>query len=77
VLNANVNLVRIWGGGLAETDDFYELRIVMDWAMAVTLITGDTHENLKVLLTGPGGEVFKKNIISTIYWIRNHASLLV
>ncbi len=23
--NANVNLVRIWGGGLGETDDFYEL----------------------------------------------------
>ncbi len=46
--NANVNLVRIWGGGLGETDDFYEgadrygLLVWQDF-----WITGDTHGGFK------------------------------
>ena len=77
--NANVNLVRIWGGGLAETDDFYESADrygMMVWQDF--WITGDTHGEFKG--SGdypPRGDIYIHNIISTILRIRNHASLLV
>ena len=77
--NANVNLVRIWGGGLGETDDFYELADrygMMVWQDF--WITGDTHGGFKGSADWPlEGHVFVDNVISTIYRIRNHASLLV
>lgn len=77
--NANINLVRIWGGGLAETDDFYELADrygLMVWQDF--WITGDTQGEFKGSPDYPlEGDVFKRNVISTIYRIRNHASLLV
>jgi hypothetical protein len=46
--NANVNLVRIWGGGLGETDDFYELADrygLLVWQDF--WITGDTNGGFK------------------------------
>jgi Exo-beta-D-glucosaminidase Ig-fold domain/Glycosyl hydrolases family 2/Glycosyl hydrolases family 2, TIM barrel domain len=77
--NANVNLVRIWGGGLGETDDFYEgadrygLLVWQDF-----WITGDTHGGFKGSANWPlEGKVFLDNVKNTIYRIRNHASLLV
>ncbi|HWK06205.1 MAG TPA: glycoside hydrolase family 2 TIM barrel-domain containing protein [Puia sp.] len=77
--NANVNLVRIWGGGLAETDDFYEaadrygLLVWQDF-----WITGDTNGGFKGSADWPlQTHVFVDNVISTIYRIRNHPSLLV
>ncbi len=77
--NANVNLVRIWGGGLGETDDFYEgadrygLLVWQDF-----WITGDTHGGFKGSANWPlEGSVFLDNVKNTIYRIRNHASLLV
>jgi Exo-beta-D-glucosaminidase Ig-fold domain/Glycosyl hydrolases family 2/Glycosyl hydrolases family 2, TIM barrel domain/Beta-galactosidase jelly roll domain len=77
--NANVNLVRIWGGGIAETDDFYELADrygLLIWQDF--WITGDTHGGFKGSADWPlQGNVFIRNIISTIYRIRNHPSLLV
>ncbi|MFT4154620.1 glycosyl hydrolase 2 galactose-binding domain-containing protein [Parafilimonas sp.] len=77
--NANINLVRIWGGGLAETDDFYELADrygLLVWQDF--WITGDTQGEFKGSPDYPlQGEIFKRNVISTIYRIRNHASLLV
>ncbi len=77
--NANVNLVRIWGGGLAETDDFYELADrygLMVWQDF--WVTGDTQGEFKGSPDWPlQGNVFVRNIISTIFRIRNHPSLLV
>ncbi|MEP7107124.1 MAG: sugar-binding domain-containing protein [Ferruginibacter sp.] len=77
--NANVNLVRIWGGGLGETDDFYELADrygLMVWQDF--WITGDTNGGFKGSADWPlESSIFIKNVTSTIYRIRNHASLLV
>ena len=77
--NANVNMVRIWGGGLGETDDFYEL--ADRYGMLVWQdfwITGDTNGGFKGSADWPlQSSVFVDNVISTIYRIRNHPSLLV
>jgi hypothetical protein len=77
--NANVNLVRIWGGGLGETDDFYELADrygLLVWQDF--WITGDTNGGFKGSADWPlESRVFVDNVISTIYRIRNHPSLLV
>ena len=77
--NANVNMVRIWGGGLGETDDFYEL--ADRYGMLVWQdfwITGDTNGGFKGSADWPlQSSVFVNNVISTIYRIRNHPSLLV
>ncbi len=77
--NANVNLVRIWGGGLGETDDFYDgadrygLLVWQDF-----WITGDTNGGFKGSAEWPlETHVFLDNVESTIYRIRNHPSLLV
>jgi hypothetical protein len=77
--NANVNMVRIWGGGLGETDDFYELADrygLLVWQDF--WITGDTNGGFKGSADWPlQTSVFVDNVISTIYRIRNHPSLLV
>ena len=77
--NANVNLVRIWGGGLGETDDFYELADrygLLVWQDF--WITGDTNGGFKGSADWPlQTNVFVNNVISTILRIRNHPSLLV
>jgi beta-galactosidase/beta-glucuronidase len=77
--NANVNLVRVWGGGLGETDDFYELADrygLMVWQDF--WITGDTNGGFKGSADWPlQTNVFVNNVVSTILRIRNHPSLLV
>jgi len=77
--NANVNMVRIWGGGLGETDDFYELADrygLLVWQDF--WITGDTNGGFKGSADWPlQTNVFVDNVINTIYRIRNHPSLLV
>ncbi|HWB26592.1 MAG TPA: glycoside hydrolase family 2 TIM barrel-domain containing protein [Chitinophagaceae bacterium] len=77
--NANVNLVRIWGGGIAEPDIFFELADrygLMVWQDF--WITGDTHGEFKGSAEYPyQGDVYIRNILSTILRIRNHPSLLV
>lgn len=77
--NANVNLVRIWGGGVTPPDAFwnaadrYGLMVWSDF-----WITGDTQGEFKGSPDWPlEGNVFIKNVISTIYRVRNHPSLLV
>jgi beta-galactosidase/beta-glucuronidase len=77
--NSNINLVRIWGGGVAPPDMFFEaadkygLLVWQDF-----WITGDTQGEFKGSADWPlQGNVFIKNMISTIYRIRNHPSLLV
>jgi hypothetical protein len=77
--NANVNMVRIWGGGLGETDDFYELADKYGLLVWQDFwITGDTNGGFKGSADWPlQTSVFVDNVISTIYRIRNHPSLLV
>jgi exo-1,4-beta-D-glucosaminidase len=77
--NANANLVRIWGGGIGETDDFYEsadrygLLVWQDF-----WVTGDTHGEFNGSKDyPPRGDIYVRNIISTILRIRNHPSLLL
>lgn len=77
--NANVNMVRVWGGGLGETDDFYELADrygLLVWQDF--WITGDTNGGFKGSADWPvQSSVFIDNVENTIYRIRNHPSLLV
>ena len=77
--NANVNLVRIWGGGIAPPDVFFELADrygQMVWQDF--WVTGDTQGEFKGSPDWPlEGNIFIRNMQSTIYRIRNHPSLLV
>lgn len=77
--NANINLIRIWGGGVTPSDLFWDA--ADRYGMLVWSdfwITGDTQGEFKGSPDWPfEGEVFKKNVASTIYRIRNHPSLLV
>jgi hypothetical protein len=77
--NANINLVRIWGGGVTPCDEFFEAADrygLLVWSDF--WITGDTQGEFKGSPDWPlEGEVFKKNVISSIKRIRNHPSLLV
>lgn len=77
--NSNINLVRIWGGGVTPRDEFwdaadrYGLLVWSDF-----WITGDTQGEFKGSPDWPlEGDVFVNNVRSTILRIRNHPSLLV
>lgn len=77
--NSNINLVRIWGGGVTPCDEFFEAADrygLMVWSDF--WITGDTQGEFKGSPDWPfEGEVFKKNVTSTILRIRNHPSLML
>jgi hypothetical protein len=77
--NANVNLVRIWGGGVTPCDEFFEAADrygLLVWSDF--WITGDTQGEFKGSPDWPlESDVFKRNVTSTILRIRNHASLLL
>lgn len=77
--NSKINLVRIWGGGVTPSDYFwdaadrYGLLVWSDF-----WVTGDTQGEFKGSPDWPiDGNIFRKNVESTIYRIRNHPSLLV
>ena len=77
--NANINLVRIWGGGITPPDVFFDLTDrfgLMVWSDF--WVTGDTQGEFKGSPDWPlESKVFIRNMTSTIYRIRNHPSLLV
>ena len=77
--NSNINLVRIWGGGVTPCDEFFDAADrygLLVWSDF--WITGDTQGEFKGSPDWPlEGEVFRKNVMSTILRIRNHPSLLV
>jgi hypothetical protein len=77
--NANVNLLRIWGGGITPPDVFFDL--ADRYGMLVWSdfwITGDTNGEFKGSPDYPlESKVFLSNMTSTIFRIRNHPSLLV
>lgn len=77
--NANLNLIRIWGGGVTPEEPFwqacdrYGLLVWSDF-----WVTGDTQGEFKGSPDYPyQGSVFIDNVKSTIVRIRNHPSLLV
>lgn len=77
--NSNINLVRIWGGGVTPCDEFFDA--ADRYGMLVWSdfwITGDTQGEFKGSPDWPvEGNVFINNVKSTILRIRNHASLLL
>lgn len=77
--NANINLVRIWGGGITPPDVFFEAADrygLLVWSDF--WVTGDTHGEFKGSTDWPlEGDVFVNNVVSTILRIRNHPSLLL
>lgn len=77
--NSNINLVRIWGGGVTPKDEFFEATDrygLLVWSDF--WITGDTQGEFKGSPDWPlEGDVFVKNVRNTILRIRNHPSLLV
>jgi len=77
--NSNINLVRIWGGGVTPCDEFWEATDrygLLVWSDF--WVTGDTQGEFKGSPDWPiEGDVFLKNVTSTILRIRNHPSLLV
>jgi len=77
--NANVNLVRIWGGGVTPPDAFWNAADKYgEMVWSDFWVTGDTQGEFKGSPDWPlEGNVFIKNVVSTIYRIRNHPSLIV
>jgi exo-1,4-beta-D-glucosaminidase len=77
--NSNINLVRIWGGGVTPCDEFFDAADrygLLVWSDF--WVTGDTQGEFKGSPDWPlEGEIFKRNVISTILRIRNHPSLLL
>lgn len=77
--NSNINLIRIWGGGITPPDDFFNLADkygLLVWSDF--WVTGDTHGEFKGSKDWPiEPDVFVDNVESTIYRIRNHPSLLL
>ncbi|MBX3007067.1 MAG: beta galactosidase jelly roll domain-containing protein [Melioribacteraceae bacterium] len=66
---SGLNLIRLWGGGIAESDYFYELCDqygILVWAEF--WMTGDTKYPVDTLL-------YFKNVENTVKRIRNHPSL--
>jgi hypothetical protein len=77
--NSNINLVRIWGGGVTPCDEFFEAADkhgLLVWSDF--WITGDTQGEFKGSPDWPlEANIFIRNVKSTILRIRNHPSLLV
>jgi hypothetical protein len=77
--NANVNLLRIWGGGITPPDIFFDLADrygLLVWSDF--WVTGDTQGEFKGSPDWPfESKIFIANMTSTIYRIRNHPSLLL
>ncbi len=77
--DANLNLLRIWGGGITPPDAFFDLADkygLLVWSDF--WVTGDTQGEFRGSTGWPlQGDVFKKNVTSTILRIRNHPSLLL
>ncbi len=77
--NSNINLVRIWGGGVTPREEFWDAADrfgLLVWSDF--WVTGDTQGEFKGSPDWPlEGDIFIKNVRSTILRIRNHPSLLL
>lgn len=66
---SGLNLIRLWGGGISESDYFYELCDEFGFLVwAEFWMTGDTHFPSDTAM-------YFKNVESTVKRIRNHPSL--
>jgi hypothetical protein len=66
---AGVNLLRLWGGGIAESDYFYELCDEFGFLVWNEFwLTGDTHAPADTAL-------YMMNVANTVKRIRNHPSV--
>jgi len=66
---SGLNLIRLWGGGIAESDYFYDLCDEYGFLVWTEFwMTGDTQYPVDTLL-------YFKNVESTVKRIRNHPSL--
>lgn len=71
-VKAHVNMLRVWGGGLIESDDFYDLcdelgiLVTQDFLMACGQYPEEKHEFLATL---------HKEALTAVRRIRNHPSL--
>jgi hypothetical protein len=66
---SGVNLLRQWGGGIAESDTFYQLCDELGLLVWQEFwMTGDTHHPAD-------RDLYLKNVAHTVKRIRNHASL--
>lgn len=66
---AGVNLLRLWGGGIAESDYFYQLCDQFGFMVWNEFwLTGNTRTPVDTAL-------YFKNLVSTVKRIRNHASV--
>jgi exo-1,4-beta-D-glucosaminidase len=79
IKHANLNTVRIWGGGVTPPDVFFDLADRLGLLVWQDFwITGDTNGGFKGSKAWPlQGRVFIKNVKNTIKRLRNHPSLLV
>ncbi len=79
IQQANLNLVRIWGGGIAPPDVFFNIADRLGLLVWQDFwITGDTQGEFKGSPNWPlEGAVFIRNVKSTIRRLRNHPSLLL
>lgn len=77
--NANLNLIRIWGGGVTPPEPFWNAADRLGLLVWNDFwVTGDTQGEFKGSPDYPfQGHVFLDNVKSSILRIRNHASLLV
>ncbi len=77
--NSKINLVRIWGGGVTPREEFWDAADrfgLLVWSDF--WVTGDTQGEFKGSPDWPlDGDIFIKNVKSTILRIRNHPSLLL
>ncbi len=65
---AGINFLRLWGGGVAESDDFYELCDELGILVWTEFwLTGDTQ-------VPRDRELYRSNVADTILRLRNHAS---
>jgi exo-1,4-beta-D-glucosaminidase len=79
IKNANLNTVRIWGGGVTPPDLFFDMADSLGLLVWQDFwITGDTNGGFKGSKAWPlQGRAFIKNVKNTIKRLRNHPSLLV
>lgn len=77
MVNANINLARVWGGGLIETSTFYKLcdqngiMVWQDFIQSSSGLDNKPSEDPQFM------ELLKENTISAIKRVRNHSSLVI
>lgn len=72
IKNAGISLVRVWGGGLLETDDFYELCDELG-----LMVWQDLPLNTFYECSGMPLDVWEQQVVWNVERLRNHPSLVL